>query len=104
MGIPEYNLKGKVALITGSGRGIGTGIAEVLAEAGADLALNALTSKHVVKFAEQLSVRTGRKVLPYVSDVTSTDQVEDLFQRVLVDLGGLDILVSNLGLTECFCS
>jgi len=97
VGIPEYNLEGKVALITGSGRGIGTGIAGVFAEAGADLALNALTPQHVVKFAEQLSVRTGRKVVSYVADVTSSDQVEDLFHKVLGDLGRLDILVNNLG-------
>lgn len=95
--IPEYNLEGKVALITGAGRGIGTGIAEVLAEAGADIALNALTPKYVVKFAEQLAVRTGHRVFPFIADVTRSDQVEDLFRRVLRDFGRLDILVNNLG-------
>jgi len=95
--IPEFNLEGKTALITGAGRGIGTGIAEVLAEAGADLAINALTSTYVVKFAEQLATRSGRRVLPFIADVTRSDQVEDLFSRVLGYFGRLDILVNNLG-------
>jgi len=42
---PEYDITGKVVFITGAGRGIGKGIAQVLAEAGADVALNALTPK-----------------------------------------------------------
>jgi NAD(P)-dependent dehydrogenase (short-subunit alcohol dehydrogenase family) len=95
--IPEYKLDGKIALITGAGRGIGKGIAEVLAEAGADIALNALTPQHVVKVAEQLAVRTGRRIIPCVADVTRSEQVEDLFGRVMRDFGRLDILVNNLG-------
>jgi len=95
--LPEYNLKGKIALITGAGRGIGTGIAEVFAEAGADLAVNALTSQYVVPYAEQLALRTGRRVVPYIADVTRSEQVEDLITKILKDFGRLDILVSNLG-------
>lgn len=95
--ILEYNLEGKVALITGAGRGIGTGIAEVFAEAGADLAVNALTPQYVVRYAEQLAMRTGRRVVPYIADVTRSEQVGDLFSGVLRDFGRLDILVNNLG-------
>ena len=43
----EFDITGKVVFITGAGRGIGKGIAQVLAEAGADIALNALTPKYV---------------------------------------------------------
>jgi NAD(P)-dependent dehydrogenase (short-subunit alcohol dehydrogenase family) len=95
--IPEYSLQGKVALITGAGRGIGTGIAEVLAEAGADIALNALTSRYVVTLAEGLATRTGRRVLPFVADVTRSDRVEELFRKVLREWGRVDILVNTLG-------
>ena len=95
--IREYSLEGKVALITGAGRGIGTGIAEVMAEAGADLALNALTAQYATNFAQRLATQTGRRVLPFAADVTRSDQVEDLFSRVFRDFGRLDILVNNLG-------
>ena len=95
--ISEYKLEGKVALITGAARGIGKGIAEVLAEAGADIALNALTPQYLMDVAEQLAVRTGRRIIPYIADVTRSEQVEDLFARVMKDFGQLDILVNNLG-------
>ncbi len=95
--IAEYRLTGKVALITGGGRGIGTGIAEVLAEAGCDVAVNALTAKHVVKFAEGLANRTGRRILPFIADVTRSDQVDALIRDVVKQYGRVDILVNNLG-------
>ena len=47
----EFDVTGKVVFITGAGRGIGKGIAQVLAEAGADVALNALTPKYVTDTA-----------------------------------------------------
>ena len=96
--VHEYCLEGKVALITGAGRGIGTGIAEVLAEAGAHIALNALTPRYVVKFAGQLEGRTGRRVIPYPADVTRSEQVDDLFTEGVERIwSGIDILVNNLG-------
>ena len=52
MDIPEYRLDGKVALITGAGRGIGRGIAEVLAQAGADVIINSLTATRTLYFED----------------------------------------------------
>jgi NAD(P)-dependent dehydrogenase (short-subunit alcohol dehydrogenase family) len=93
----EYNVKDKVALITGAGRGIGRGIAEVLAEAGMDIALNALTNHYVEKAAEEIAGLSGRRVLPILADVTKTGDVQRVVDTVLREFGHLDILVNCLG-------
>jgi NAD(P)-dependent dehydrogenase (short-subunit alcohol dehydrogenase family) len=67
----EFDVTGKVVFITGAGRGIGKGIAGVLAEAGADIALNALTPKYVEGTAVEIAAASGRRVVPVVADVTS---------------------------------
>jgi len=93
----EYEISGKVALITGAGRGIGRGIAEVLAEAGADIALNALTNRYVEKTAGEIASASGKRVLPVLADVTSTEGVQKVVDTVLKKFGHLDILVNCLG-------
>ena len=70
MNISEYDLSGKVAFVTGAGRGIGKGIAQVLAEAGADVVINALTPQYVEGLAADIGKATGRRVVPLVADVT----------------------------------
>lgn len=97
MNIPEYDLSGKVAFITGAGRGIGKGIAQVLAEAGADVVINALTGRHAEALAADLGTSTGRRVLPLVADVTKSSEVERAVKWVLDTFGALHILVNNLG-------
>lgn len=93
----EYDVRGKVVLVTGAGRGIGKGIAQVLAEAGADVAINSLTDRHVTGLAADLARATGRRVVPLVADVTKADEVERAVGRVIAELGALDVLVNNLG-------
>lgn len=93
----EYDVSGKVVFITGAGRGIGKGIAEVLAEAGADIALNALTPRYVESTAADLANATGRRVVPVIADVTKTDGVQRAIDSVLTEFGRLDVLVNNLG-------
>lgn len=97
MTIPEYDLKGKVAFVTGAGRGIGKGIAQVLAEAGADVVINSLTDRYVTPLAADIAKATGRRVVPLVADVTKSAEVERAVARVLADFGALDVLVNNLG-------
>ena len=60
----EFDVTGKVVFITGAGRGIGKGIAQVLAEAGADVALNALTATYVNGAAAEIAAGSGRRWFP----------------------------------------
>ena len=97
MAIPEYDLSGRVAFVTGAARGIGKGIAQALAEAGADVIINSLTDRHVTGLAAEIAKATGRRVVPLVADVTKSDEVERAMSRILKEFGALDVLVNNLG-------
>ena len=93
----EFDITGKVIFITGAGRGIGKGIAQVLAEAGADIALNALTPKYVEGVAAELAASSGRRVVPVIADVTTTEGAQRAVDSVLSTFGRIDVLVNALG-------
>lgn len=93
----EFDVTGKVVFITGAGRGIGKGIAQVLAEAGADVALNALTAKYVNDTAAEIAAASGRRVVPVIADVTRPDEVRRAVASVLETFGRIDVLVNALG-------
>lgn len=102
----EFDLAGKVVLVTGAGRGIGSGIAEVLAEAGASIALNALTPKFAdataAAICERIQPRSDRpgaaaQVEVFLGDVTRTEGAEAVVERALQHFGRIDVLVNNLG-------
>ncbi|MDP6707651.1 MAG: SDR family NAD(P)-dependent oxidoreductase [Alphaproteobacteria bacterium] len=96
--IPDaFDVSGRVVLVTGAGRGIGKGVARVLAEAGAEVAINALTDRHVVPLANELSEATGRRVLPVVADVTKPEGARDAVEQALAAFGRIDVLVNGLG-------
>jgi NAD(P)-dependent dehydrogenase (short-subunit alcohol dehydrogenase family) len=94
---PEYDITGKVAFVTGAGRGICKGIAEVLAEAGADVAMNARTATYLEPAAAAIASATGRRVLPIAADLTRSDEVQRAVDMVISRLGRIDILVNGLG-------
>jgi gluconate 5-dehydrogenase len=97
--IAEYSLTGKVALITGAGRGIGTGIAEVFAEAQATVIINALTDRYLGPFAARLRERfPAARIVTLTGDVTTSAGASRLVAQALEAAAGpLDILVNNLG-------
>ncbi len=91
-----FNLKGKVALVTGGNGGIGLGIARGLARAGAAVAVvgrNAEKNGLAVQELEALGV----KAIGIVADVTDRKQVDRAVAETVSKLGGLDILVANAG-------
>ncbi len=90
------NLTGKVAIVTGAGRGIGKAVAEAYARAGADLALIARTAEEVTATDEAVR-RLGRRCLRYSGDVSQEDQVADFVKEVLGEFGRIDVLVNNAG-------
>src|SRR5580704_2640370 len=93
----EYDITGKVVFITGAGRGIGKGIAQVLAEAGADVAINALTEKYVTGTAAEIAAASGRRAVPVIADVTKPDGARHAVDTVLATFGRIDVLINALG-------
>ncbi len=89
-------LAGKVAVVTGGGRGIGKAIAIAYASEGADICLVARTAEQIDEVASEIQT-IGRKVLAVPTDVTNRDQVETTASRVREDFGKIDILVNNAG-------
>jgi 2-deoxy-D-gluconate 3-dehydrogenase len=92
-------LDGRVAIVTGGGRGLGRALALALAEAGADVALAARSTGDIRQVAAEVEER-GRRALAMPTDVTRADDVERLVERVLSELGDLDILVNNSGVVH----
>jgi NAD(P)-dependent dehydrogenase (short-subunit alcohol dehydrogenase family) len=91
-------LKDKIALVTGAGRGIGRGIAEVFADEGAHVAVNDLVSEGPAEDVAGLVRAKGRRSLAVGADVSDRTQVEAMFDRVSKELGPIDILVNNAGI------
>ena len=92
-------LKDKKAFITGGSQGIGKACAQVLAEAGADLAIGGRYLEKLNLVAEEIK-NTGRRILPIQLDVTQADQVRNAFSKVSSEFGRLDILVNNAGIAR----
>lgn len=93
----EKRLEGKVALITGGGRGIGQAIAQAYAAEGAQLVLSARTDSELQATASGIRDRFGADVETVVADVAVREQVEGAVARTLDSFGALDVLVNNAG-------
>lgn len=89
-------LAGRAAVVTGGGRGLGRAIALALAEAGADVALAARSTGEIKRVATEVAEH-GRRALAVPTDVAESGEVEKLFERVLEEWGGFEILVNNSG-------
>jgi 3-oxoacyl-[acyl-carrier protein] reductase len=94
------DLAGRVALVTGGGRGIGKAIALTLAEAGAEVAVNYRERADAAEATAEQIRRLGRRVAVVQADVARAPEVERLVDAVARALGPVDILVNNAGIAE----
>ncbi len=92
-----FRLDGRVALVTGSGQGIGMATAMALAAQGADLAIVDFDAARAETAAGHVRKHGKKRVLALSADVTDEGQVTQLFDRCVGELGRLDILVNNVG-------
>jgi len=96
-------LEGKTAIVTGSGRGIGEGIALVLAREGANLVINARTLSKEAEGVVQKIKAMGGKVIAIPADVSKKDQVAAMAAEAVKRFGAIDILVNNAGIEGTPC-
>jgi NAD(P)-dependent dehydrogenase (short-subunit alcohol dehydrogenase family) len=92
-----FRLSGKIALVTGGGKGLGKAMAMALAEAGADVALAGRTLASCQEAAAEIGSATGRRARAFTVDVTRSDEVTRLAAEVAQGMGPVDILVNNAG-------
>jgi NAD(P)-dependent dehydrogenase (short-subunit alcohol dehydrogenase family) len=97
MYLPSFSLKGKTALVTGAGRGIGRAIAIGYAEAGADVVIVSRTQSDLEETAELIQ-QAGTKAYTFEADVTNKSDIEAIFEKLDADNVRIDILVNNAGM------
>lgn len=90
-------LQGKIALVTGAGRGIGRAIAIKLANDGALVAVNSYSAKNADEVTSQICA-TGGQAMSFPADVASSESVKRLFDTLLSQHERIDILVNNAGI------
>jgi len=96
MCIELFQLRNKVAIVTGASRGLGKSMAMALAEVGANLVLVGRDKERLEGAAREIA-DFGVKTLPVVADVTRAEDVEAVVSRTLEEFGKIDVLVNNVG-------
>ena len=94
----SIDLTNKRALVTGANSGIGAAVAEKLAEAGADVAVNYLVGPDEAETVAEAIGGRGRKAHIVQADISSEADVSRMFDEVIANWGGIDILVNNAGI------
>ncbi|MCC7180762.1 MAG: SDR family oxidoreductase [Acidobacteria bacterium] len=95
----DLGLSGKVAVVTGGSRGLGLAAAHALAAEGCRVVIGARGLAQLTEAADQIRARHGRgtKVLAVTCDVSTTEGVDHLIESAVVECGGVDVLVNNVG-------
>lgn len=96
MALEQFELDGQVAIVTGAGRGVGEGIAKVLAEAGATVVGTARTSAEIESTIEDIKA-AGGNALALTADALVREDSQRVVQTTIGEFGRIDILVNNVG-------
>ncbi|MFW6036188.1 MAG: SDR family NAD(P)-dependent oxidoreductase, partial [Halothermotrichaceae bacterium] len=92
-----FDLNGEVAIVTGSTKGLGKGIAEVLAEFGAKVVITSRHQDDCNKIAMEINKKYGVNTLPVSTDVTELSEVKSLVNKTLDEFNKINILINNAG-------
>lgn len=92
-----FDLTGRIALVTGGGRGLGKEFARIFAQAGADVMLCSRTEAQLRETALELAAQTGRRIEYLAADMSIRSEASRLAQDAMEKMGRVDILVSNAG-------
>ena len=93
----DLGIKGKVAVVAASSKGIGKAIASGLAEEGVNLSIFSRSKDEIERVASEIRTRFEVNVLASVADVTNKDQVDEVIESTVQVLDGIDILINNAG-------
>jgi len=97
-----FQLRDKVAVVTGGGTGIGKAIASAMAEAGASVVVCGLRLDQCEETCLEIGRKFESKTLAYSCDVCDKAEIENLVSKVMAEFGRIDILVNNAGVTSNF--
>ncbi|MGI6777125.1 MAG: SDR family NAD(P)-dependent oxidoreductase [Acetivibrionales bacterium] len=94
----DFNLRGKTAVVTGGGSGLGAAVCEVFAQEGVNVIVNYIVDEaNVFKFVDYLNEKYGTKCMPLYGDITNAKDIDNIVARADDLYGRLDILVNNAG-------
>ncbi len=94
--LDKFRLDGKRALVTGASRGLGKAMARALADAGAHVIINGISSEHLAAAAAELGVN-GQRVDTIQGDLSAPEKASRFAQETLSQFGAIDILINNVG-------
>lgn len=94
--LDRFRLDGKVAIVTGAGRGIGAGIAQAFAEVGADVVIGARTQAQLDEVAQAVR-KSKRRAAVVAGDLSRREAMQGLVDRAIDEFGRIDIVVNNAG-------